>query len=464
MRGAYVVLAFAILSGCRGDGLDDSDKNDGDGNGPDTSAVLFDTSVVRRFDVSIPTDNGPPSSWELIDDDWESPGCVASTRPYHHGGLSAEGQLFPGSGVKIKGGCGSSRPLNEKPSLKIHLSWDDNPEDSTCPEERRLYSMQRITLNNGVQDWSALHEHLSYQFYRMVGVTAPRSASAVVYINNEYYGIYQHVETIDRQFLARHFDTSRGKGMMYEGAYHCDLLTGDNIAPTDGTCWQREFDLDTCSKDPAPEDDLQFNATRTGAEDPWRLLREFKQAVEAIEAPQAYYPAITNIVAWDSFIAGWAASSILWDWDNYAQFQNNFRIYHDPGQDKWHYIPWGTDQTWIAEQVGDDPRIRFGIFDPTGDLARLCLAATGVDTFGRTCTDVYVAELYRQLALFEAHDWIGTINAWEARLDPFMQNDDPHRDYSYDDWRDRVNRIREFAERRPDDVRNELQNEGFPAP
>lgn len=466
MRGAYVVpfLVSVIISGCRGDDLANRDKNGGDGDEPDTSGVLFDMSVVRRFDVTIPTDNGPPSSWNLIDSDWESPGCVAYSRPYHLGGLNAEGQSFSGAGVKIKGGCGSSRPLDEKPSLKIHLSWDEDPEDTTCPEERRLYSMERITLNNGVQDWSALHEHLSYQFYRMVGVTAPRSAAAVVYINDEYYGIYQHIETIDRHFLARHFDTSRGKGMMYEGSYHCDLLTGDDIAATDGTCWEREFDLDTCSGDPDPEDDLQFNDERTAAEDPWRLLREFKQAIEAIADPDDYYPAITEIVAWDEFVAGWAASSILWDWDNYAQFQNNFRIYHDPGTDKWHYLPWGTDQTWIAEQVGDDPRIRFGIFDPTGDLARLCLEATGVDVSGRTCTEVYVAELYRQLDLFDAYDWIGTIDAWEELLDPYMQEDDPHRSYGYGEWQDRVERIREFADRRVEVVRSELDDEGFPAP
>jgi hypothetical protein len=252
--------------------------------------------------------------------------------------------------------------------------------------------------------------------------------------------------------------------MMYEGSYHCDLLTGDDIQPSDGHCWEREFDLDTCSGDPAPEDDLQFDASRTAAEDPWRLLREFKATVEAIEDPNDYYPAITEIVEWDEFIAGWAASSIIWDWDNYAQFQNNFRIYHHPPTDKWHYIPWGTDQTWIASQAGDDDRIRFGIFDPTGDLARLCLDATGVDSSGRTCTELYVAELYRQLDLFEAHDWQGTIDGWEDRLAPHLDDDDPHRDYEFGEWQDRVDDVRSFAESRADDVRDELQDAGFPAP
>lgn len=457
--GALIPVLFGMTWGCRGPGLGDEEKKG------DASDTLFDETIVRRIDVTIPRDNGPPSSWDLIDDDAPAPGCVAFKRPYHEGGVEFVGESLSGVGIRVKGGCGSSSSLDEKPSLKIHLSWDENPEDDICPRERRIRDLKRFTLNNGRQDSTALHEHLSYEFYRMVGVPAPRTASIEMYLNDEYYGIYQFIETIDRHFLKRHFNEDSGKGMMYEGSYYCDLLTGDDAEPTDGNCWEREFDLDNCSDPPAPGDDLQFEADGVTPADPWALLREFRDSVQAIQGQDDYYPAITALVDWDEFLANWAASSVLYDWDNYAQFQNNFRIYHNPSDDLWHFIPWGVDQSWIAEQPGgDDPRIRFGILDPTGDLARLCLTATGTDSQGRTCTEAYVEELHSQLNLFESVDWDHEIDLWVERLDPLMDRPDPHRNYSYEDWLDNVQRLRNFARVRVDDVRDELSRAGFPAP
>lgn len=430
----------------------------------DASATLFDETEVRRISVIIPKDNGPPSSWDSINDESEAPGCVAFSRSYYEGGVEFVGQSFSGVGVKVKGGCGSSSSLEEKPSLKVHLSWDKDPEDDDCPRERRIRGLERLTMNNGRQDSTALHEHLSFKFYRMAGVPAPRTASVELYLNEENYGIYQFIETIDRHFLKRNFDETAGKGMMYEGAYHCDLLTGDDIEPSDGHCWEPEFELDSCSDRPASGDDLKFEADGVTPRDPWALLREFRDAVAAIQGQDDYYPAITRVVDWSEFLANWAASSVLYDWDNYAHFQNNFRIYHNPKDGLWHYIPWGVDQSWIDSQPGDDERIRFGILDPTGDLARLCLMATGTDSRGRTCTEAYVAELHRQLDLFEGVDWDHEIDLWVERLVPFMERNDHHRSYSYDDWLENVERLRDFARDRAENVRDELNRAGFPRP
>jgi hypothetical protein len=450
-------LLLCALSGCRGGGAQ------AEGNSTD---ALFDPTLVRRVDVTIPTDNGPPSSWELIDRDSEGQGCVAFTRPYHEGAVKMAGKSYTNVGVKVKGGCGSSSSLGDKPSLKIHLSWDADPEDDTCVAERRILGVERLTLNNGRQDGTALHEHLTYKFYRMVGVPAPRTASVVLYLNDEYYGVYQLIETIDRQFLKEHFDTSAGRGAMYEGAYHCDLLTGDDIEMSDGHCWEREFELDSCSRPPEPGDDLQFEADGVTPQDGWIPLRDFRATVESIAAEDSFFPAITQTVEWGEFLANWAASSIVYDWDNYAQFQNNFRVYHNPSSGQWHFIPWGVDQSWIAEQPGggEDPRIRFGILDPTGDLARLCFEATGVDSTGRTCTELYIAELYRQLRIFERFDWDAEIDAWVERLTPHLDKSDPHRGYSLGDWEANIGRLRSFARGRVADVRDELLSAGFAEP
>jgi spore coat protein CotH len=436
----------------------------------DEGDILFDPKTVRRIDLDIPTDNGSPSSWESIDAEAPAEECVSVQRNYYAGSASFEGVTYDNVGIRTKGGCGSWRSLAEKPSFKLSLVWDSNPNDAVCPPDRRIHGQKRLTLNNGVQDTSALHEHLAYQFYRAIGVPAPRTASIQVYVNGEYYGIYQLIETIERPFLKRWFNTSLGKGMLYEGSYWCDLLTGDNSQPRDGSCWQREFELDACDDPPSPEDDLQYEADGVTPRDGWQFLSQLIASVRAISSPQSYYPGITALADWKVFSAFWAASSIIIDWDSYAQWQNNFRLYHEPATELWYVVPWGADQTWKelptstgGTSTGRNGKASFGLFGADGDIARLCLQATG-SFQSTTCVAAYVRELYRLLAVFESSGWDAQIVAWQARLDPLMKQSDPHREYSYTQWQTSVADLRKFAQSRPQAVRTALAAAGYPAP
>ncbi len=427
------------------------------------SDLLFDPTIVRRVDLRIPTDDGPPSTWELIDEQARLRQCETKERQYYLGAVTIDGAEFADVGIKTKGGCGSSVSLEQKASFKIHLSWDSDPTDQICPATRRYLGRKRLTLNNGRQDNTALHEHLTYQFYRMAGVPAPKTAAAQVYVNDEYYGLYQLVEGIDRDFIDRRFAAGDGKGMMYEGAYWCDLLTGDGDPLADGGCWEREFELDACSV-PAPGDDLQWHEEDgVTPQDPWKFARALQDNVAAIAAPDAYYPAIRQWVAWDEFLVYWATSIVVVDWDNYINLQNNFRFYHDTGSDLWHWIPWGVDQTWrspdtLIASLSHHP------FEPRGDLARLCLEATGTDASGRTCTQAYVTALWDAVALFESVDWSAEIDAWQVRLTPYMQLEEDKRSYSYEAWLENVDSVREFAATRALELATQLTDAGYPRP
>jgi len=440
----------------------------------DDGDALFDPTRLLRIDITIPTDNGSPSSWDAINDQAPAEECVAQQRDYFEGSFTYEGIAYDDVGTRTKGGCGSWRYLEEKPSLKLNLTWDPDETDDDCPSERRLYGQKRLTLNNGVQDESAMREHLAYRFYRAVGIPAPRTAAIQVYVNGEYYGIYQLIESIERRFLRRWFNTSFGKGALYEGSYWCDFLTGEDSDPEDGSCWEREFELDSCDDEPDPEDDLQFfEADGVTPQDPWQFLEDLIATLEDIQDSGRYFPVIGETVDWEPFLTFWAASSIIIDWDGYAQWQNNFRIYHDSPTDLWYFIPWGTDQTWSEVEAGTGGwfgrgdtggAANFGIFEPGGDVARLCAEATGTDASGRTCMERYAEELYRQLEIFESIDWSSEIDAWSDLLDAAMQGSDPHREYTYSTWQNNVQDLRDFAESRASAVRSELSDAGYSSP
>lgn len=393
----------------------------------DGSTILFDETVVRDFYLDI-----PPDSLTGINAQAVPPGCVPFNRDYYTGTLRYEGQTFNGVGIKIKGGCGSSRDLSGKPSFKINLSWDD-PSLPGCPAERRLLGEKHFTFNNGVQDNSATHERVGYTFFRAAGVPTPRIAHVRIFVNDELFGLYQHVETVDRRFLARWFDSK--EGMLYEGTYWCDLISA-NLPPddnTDSTCLSREFSPDPCSIADPEGDPLDYSA-----------LRAMITEVEALP-PGQFYPAITEIFDFDALLTTWAVESVIAHWDNYAfAIKNNYRVYHDPTTDLWTLLSTGIDQTFNQEQ---DPWAVEGV------MAARCVAEPA-------CDAAFAAKLHEVNDLFESIDLAGYSDTVFNQISPLVM-EDPKKEYDFATFQQRHTDLLNFIAGRPAGVRNWLTQHGY---
>ncbi len=318
----------------------------------DGSTTWFDPNIMRDVYLDI-----PPATWAAIDAQATPPGCVPYARDYYGATLTVEGEVFDNVGIHVKGGCGSARHMNGKPSFKIKLDWDD-PAIAGCPASRRLHGQKHLTLDNNVQDRTMEHERLVYELERSLGVPTPRANSVRLHINGAYAGVYTNVEPIDRRFIERWF--AHAGGMLYEGTYWCDLIPGNVPAladpdTNDSGCLTREFSEDVCSSMPSGDDDPETYAP----------LREFTAALAAIPAGQ-FYPAVTQYVEFDRFLSQWAIEAVVSHWDAYEfSIMNNYRVYHDPSTDKWSVIPTGVDQTFLGDQ---DP---WGV---SGTLAARCKA------------------------------------------------------------------------------------------
>ncbi len=394
----------------------------------DGSTALFDGGQILDFYLDI-----PPDSWKKIDAQANPPGCVPFTRDYHTGTLRHAGQTFEGVGIKIKGGCGSSRDLGGKASFKVNLEWDD-PEVPGCPEERRLLGEKSFTFNNGVQDDSASNERLGYPIFRALGIPAPRAASVRVFVNDELWGLYTHVETIDRRFLSRWFASK--EGMLYEGTYWCDLVP-DNVPDSnddDSGCLTREFTPDACDGPPEPgADPVTYD-----------LLRDLTMQIEAL--PQGgFYPAIADHMDWDRFLTTWAIESVIDHWDNYAfTIQNNYRVYHDPTSDRWTMVTTGIDQTFEKNQDA------WGV---EGVLAVRCLAEPA-------CEAAFAARLAEVNDAIEQLDLAGQAQAIADQISPAIM-EDPRKEYGFQTFLDAHQQIQSFLADRPDQIREQLLQHGY---
>jgi hypothetical protein len=374
------------------------------------NAEVFNPAVIAKVWLEI-----PPASWQAIDDEALS-GCEPMYRSYHPGSVRIGDSEFPGSGIRVKGGCGSSRTLDDKAAFKANLSWDD-PAIEGCAESRKYLGLKKFTFNNQVEDPSHTHERIGYDFFSKLGVPVPRAAPVRVHVNNELWGLYLNVETIDRRFLKRHFDSK--KGMLYEGDYGCDI--GEEA------CFEEKFDTDECDGNREGYDPTDKT--------PLRALHARLAAIPSND----FYPAINEVFDFDTYLTFWAAAAIMGYWDGYPSDPNNYRIYHDPSDDRWTLIPSGIDQLF---EKNVDP------FEPTGMLSIRCLAEAD-------CEAAFRKRLAEVIEIFEASNYPAMARSIAKQVRAEVEAD-PRREMSVEDWREAVDSTIGYIERRPGELRKLL--------
>ena len=288
-------------------------------------------------------------------------------------------------GLRLKGE-GSFRDLDGKSAFKVKVD--------KYHAEQSLRGLRALTLNNMVQDHSLMAERLAYHVFRELGVPAPRSNHARVYINGVYFGLYANIETPNEDFLARWFEDA-DRNLYEEGGHDFDHAQG-------AVSLERE----TNKKQP---------------EDRERLLA-LQQACMDNDLAR-----VRELVSWPEFLMYSALEAAVNQVDGYSYAQNgpnNFRIY-----DAAHgivFLPWGLDWALgkVATQDGGlfvDP---FWVRKSHGVLMRMCLADAD-------CTEEYTEVIERVAARWDALDLEALMEDWVAQVEEAATADD-RREVSYE--------------------------------
>ncbi len=286
-------------------------------------------------------------------------------------------------GIHIKGQWGSYRSIDGKAALKVDI-------DRYVPQAR-LRGLEKLTLNNMVQDRTCVHEALSYELLRTMGAPAPRVSWVELYLNGVYRGLYLNVETTDDTMLERWFDDPEGN--LYEGEYGQDIPWGGWAA----------LELDEQgANDVADRSDIAALAA---------LLET---------APSEYsVPALEAAVDLDKTLATLAGEVVLGHWDGYFYYPNNWRIYHDPSTGKFTVMTSGIDQTWAWSGW---------FYGSSGDVGAFLLQIPSVRAR-------YGAELARAAEVMRAMDAPTKIAAYDALIRPYLEAD-PYKEFDMatHDW------------------------------
>lgn len=277
----------------------------------DLSDLLFPRDQV--LDVAIVIQ---PDDWEELRFqqrtimDILGPSCLdgppANPFTYFPATVTVDGVTLDNVGVRKKGFFGSLSA--DKPALKVKFH--------EYVEGQSHLDMVRMTLNNVRQDASYMNTCMSYLVFEAAGVPAPRCAFARVSVNGQDLGLYVHVDSIKKPFLARRFLDDGGN--LYEG-------TLSDFRPD----WVKSFEKKT-----------------NKGEDDWSDLHAVLDALEVADG--GLLAAVDEHIDLDAFLTFWATEVLVSHWDGYAGNTNNFYLYRDPETDRFQFIPWGADATFFS--------------------------------------------------------------------------------------------------------------------
>ena len=230
--------------------------------------------------------------------------------------ISVDGNKIKSVGIRTKGFIGSLNP--ERPSLKIKFNEyvDQSP----------VQGLDRLTLNNNVQDVSLASQFLTYKLFNKAGIPAPRVSHCKVTVNGEYLGVYSHVESVRSPFIKKHFQ--RNSGELYEGTIS-DFY-------------------------PIAVQNIEAKNSYTEKNRAQALkLAEILETKEGFDLNEA-----KKYINLKQFVRFWAMESLLGFWDGYTNNQNNYYAYSNPNdQKRFHFIPWGADGAFTK---GRGPFGKFG--------------------------------------------------------------------------------------------------------
>jgi hypothetical protein len=268
----------------------------------DATNAVFDANRVVEVSIEL-----APEDWDTLR--YEGRGLASTVSgctdyieyTYFDATATIDGEIIEHVGMRKKGYLGSLSVV--RPSLKINFG--------KFIADQTYSGMKRMTLNNDRQDQSHTHQVMSYALFRKAGVVAPRCNFARVTVNGEELGVYSHVESIKKPFLARHFKDNDGN--LYEGQL----------------------------ADFTPELVSRFERkTNKGDHD----RSDLDRVVQALTAEDTdLLAALEQVIDVDGFLTFWAMEVITGHWDGYDSNRNNFYFYFDPETGLVHFIPWGTD-------------------------------------------------------------------------------------------------------------------------
>ena len=175
---------------------------------------LFDTSRVHTIDIVI--------------DDWDAFLQTAQSEEYSVCSVVIDGEAFKNIGIRGKGNTSLST-VSSMDSDRYSFKIEFDQYDST----KSYYGLDKLSLNNLIQDNTMMKDYLTYQMMNEFDVAAPLCSYVYITVNGEDWGLYLAVEAVEESFLQRNYGSNYG-----------DLYKPDSMNMGGGRGNGKDFDFE----------------------------------------------------------------------------------------------------------------------------------------------------------------------------------------------------------------------------
>lgn len=156
---------------------------------------IFDSDRVHTIDIVM--------------DDWDSFIENCTDEEYTACSVVIDGETYRNVAIRAKGNTSLSSVKeygNNRYSFKIEFDHYD--------DALNYYGLDKLCLNNIIQDNTYMKDYLTYRLMYEFGVDAPLCSYTYITVNGEDWGLYLAVEEIEEAFLQRNY--GRDYGQLYK--------------------------------------------------------------------------------------------------------------------------------------------------------------------------------------------------------------------------------------------------------
>ncbi len=153
---------------------------------------LFNTEKVHTVDIVM--------------NDWDSFIETCENEEYSPCSVIIDGENYANVGIRAKGNTSLSS-VSSMGSDRYSFKLEFDQYDST----KSYYGLDKISLNNIIQDNTFMKDYLTYRMMGEFGVSAPLCSYVYITVNGEDFGLYLAIEGIEDGFLQRNYGKDYGE-------------------------------------------------------------------------------------------------------------------------------------------------------------------------------------------------------------------------------------------------------------
>lgn len=416
---------------------------------------LFDTARVHTIDIVM--------------EDWDGFLSTAQSEQYSLCSVVIDGEAFKNVGIRAKGNTSLSTVASmdsERYSFKIEFDQYDSTQS--------YYGLDKISLNNLIQDNTMMKDYLVYRMMAEFDVAAPLCSYVYITVNGEDWGLYLAVEAVEESFLQRNYGSSAG-----------NLYKPDSTDMGGGRGNGNAFDFDDFAARAADQsrEGMGFDFSQMGGAQGGMSMGTSETTLQYIDdqissyttiwdsaktdittADQqrliaslkslSQYEALDTVLDMDAVLRYFVVHNYVVNGDSYTgSMVHNYYLYEQDGQLS--MIPWdynlafGTFQSRSADQAVND------LID-----APLSVTGSGRPMIDWIFSSSEYTERYHQYfqEFLDNVDIAAIISQAQALIAPYVEKD-PTKFCTFEEFEAGVDTLETFCSLRTESVRAQLAGE-----